>query len=40
MGDGVPFVESTGELRFDARLSSKCGAVAKASLNRAFSIWS
>ena len=36
MGDGVPFVERSGELRSDARVSSKCGAAAKASLNRAF----
>ena len=35
MGDGVPFVEWTGELRFHARLSRKDGAAAKASLNRA-----
>ncbi len=35
MGDGVPFVEWTGELRFHARLSRKGGAAAKASLNRA-----
>ena len=35
MGDGVPFVEWTGELRFFARLSRIGGAAAKASLNRA-----
>ena len=35
MGDGVPFVEWTGELRLYARLSGRHGAVAKASLNRA-----
>lgn len=35
MGDGVPFVEWTGELPCRARLSRKYGAVAKASLNRA-----
>lgn len=35
MGDGVPFVEWTGELRSYARLSGRHGAVAKASLNRA-----
>ena len=35
MGDGVPFVEWTGELRSHARLSGKHGAAAKASLNRA-----
>ena len=34
-GDGVPFVESTGELPCLARLRRKDGAVAKASLNRA-----
>ena len=36
MGESVPFVEWTGELRYDARLSWRGGAVAKASLNRAF----
>ncbi len=35
MGDGVPFVEWTGELRSYARLSGRHGAAAKASLNRA-----
>ena len=35
MGDGVPFAEWTGELRFHARLSRRYGAAAKASLNRA-----
>ena len=35
MGDGVPFVEWTGELRSTARLKRRAGAVAKASLNRA-----
>ena len=33
--DFVLFVERTGELRYLARLSSRCGAEAKASLNRA-----
>ncbi len=40
MSDGVPFVEWAGELRLYARLSGKHGAVVKASLNRAFSMWS
>ena len=35
MGDGVPFVEWTGELRSYARLSWRDGAEAKASLKRA-----
>ena len=35
MGDGVPFAEWAGELRYSARLSRICGAEAKASLNRA-----
>jgi hypothetical protein len=34
-GDGVPFVEWTGELQSHARLSRKDGAAAKASLKRA-----
>ena len=34
-GDGVPFVEWTGELLYGARLSRICGAEAKASLKRA-----
>ena len=32
MGNGVPFVEWTGELRYHARLKWKAEAVAKASL--------
>ena len=35
MGDGVPFVELTGELRWSARLKGRPEAAAKASLNRA-----
>ena len=38
MGDGVPFVEWTGELRLHARLRWRVGAVAKASLNRAHEV--
>ena len=38
MGDGVPFVEWTGEWRFHARLIWRRGAAAKASLNRACSM--
>ena len=34
-GDGVPFVEWTGELPYRARLSRRYGAEAKASLKRA-----
>lgn len=37
MGDIVLFVERAGELMYRARLSRICGAVVKASLNRAFS---
>ena len=37
MGDGVPFVEWTGEWRSTARLSWRSGAEAKASLKRASS---
>ena len=35
MGESVPFAEWTGDLRYNARLSGKRGAEAKASLNRA-----
>ena len=35
MGDSVPFAEWTGELLYNARLSRRDGAEAKASLNRA-----
>ena len=35
MGESVPFVELTGELLYDARLSLRDGAVGKPSLNRA-----
>ena len=33
-GDGVPFVECTGELSLHARLSRQYGAEAKANLKR------
>ncbi len=39
MGDGVPFVEWTGELRSYARLSGRHGAAAKASLKRALRVY-
>ena len=35
MGDGVPFAEWACELLYRARLRSRSGAEAKASLNRA-----
>ena len=35
MGESVPFVEWTGELRLRARLSWRDGAVGKPSLKRA-----
>ena len=38
MCDGVLFVERTGELRYQARLSGEQEAAAKASLNRANSL--
>ena len=38
MCDSVLFVERTGELRYEARLSGGRGAEAKASLKRATSL--